>query len=104
MSFMYNPFPYDDPRPVNRPELTENATKSIVAGSAKAAAAHAEMMFSQQQAAFGSVRVIDTGTVYRVVVGNAPSQQEAIALARSVSSALGAKAYAIAEPVPKQAP
>ena len=39
MSFMYNPFPYDDPRPVNRPELTENATKSIVAGSAKAAAA-----------------------------------------------------------------
>ena len=36
---MYNPFPYDDPRPVNRPELTENATKSIVAGSAKAAAA-----------------------------------------------------------------
>ncbi len=75
-----------------------------VADNAKAAAAHAEMMFSQQQAAFGSVRVIDTGTVYRVVVGNAPSQQEAIALARSVSSALGAKAYAIAEPVPKQAP
>ena len=75
-----------------------------VADNAKAAAAHAEMMFSQQQVAFGSVRVIDTGTVYRVVVGNAPSRQEAIALARRVSTALGASAYAIAEPVPKKLP
>ena len=23
MSFMYNPFPFDDPKPVNRPELSE---------------------------------------------------------------------------------
>ena len=32
MSFMYNPFPYDDPRPVNRPELSKNTVDSIVAG------------------------------------------------------------------------
>jgi len=29
---MYNPFPFDDPRPVNRPELSENTVKSILAG------------------------------------------------------------------------
>ena len=29
---MYNPFPYDDPRPVNRPELSKKTTDSIVAG------------------------------------------------------------------------
>lgn len=32
MSFMYNPFPYDDPRPVNRPELSQETIQSIVAG------------------------------------------------------------------------
>ena len=35
---MYNPFPYDDPKPVNRPELSEDTIKSIVKGSDKAAA------------------------------------------------------------------
>lgn len=39
MSFMYNPFPYDDPRAVNRPELPKKAVESIVAGTLKAAAA-----------------------------------------------------------------
>ena len=29
MSFMYNPFPYDDPRPVNRPELSKKTKESI---------------------------------------------------------------------------
>lgn len=38
MSFMYNPFPYDDPKPVNRPELSEDTVKSVTAGSDKAAA------------------------------------------------------------------
>ncbi len=70
--------------------------------NAKAAAAHAEMMLSQQQASPGAVRIVDTGSVFRVVVGNVPTQQEAIGLARSVSNALGASAYAIAEPVPKK--
>ena len=32
MSFMYNPFPYDDPKPVNRPELSEKTKQSIIAG------------------------------------------------------------------------
>ena len=32
MSFMYNPFPYDDPKPVNRPELKEETSGAIIAG------------------------------------------------------------------------
>ena len=32
MSFMYNPFPYHDPKPVNRPELSDKTVGSIVAG------------------------------------------------------------------------
>ena len=32
MSFMYNPFPYDDPKPVNRPQLKEETKDSIIAG------------------------------------------------------------------------
>ena len=32
MSFMYNPFPFDDPRPVNCPELSEKTVKSIISG------------------------------------------------------------------------
>ena len=29
---MYNPFPYDDPKPVNRPELSDKTVESILAG------------------------------------------------------------------------
>ena len=32
MSFMYNPFPFDDPKPVNRPELSEKTVSSIIGG------------------------------------------------------------------------
>ena len=32
MSFMYNPFPFDDPKPVNRPALSKETIDSIVAG------------------------------------------------------------------------
>lgn len=32
MSFMYNPFPFHDPKPVNRPELSPKTVSSIVAG------------------------------------------------------------------------
>ena len=32
MSFMYNPFPYDDPKPVNRPKLKEETVKAVVGG------------------------------------------------------------------------
>lgn len=37
MSFMYNPFPYDDPKPVNRPELSVKTKESITAGTAAVA-------------------------------------------------------------------
>ena len=32
MSFMYNPFPFDDPKPINRPKLSEKTINSIVTG------------------------------------------------------------------------
>ena len=32
MSFMYNPYPFHDPKPVNRPELSKKTIDSIVAG------------------------------------------------------------------------
>ena len=32
MSFMYNPYPFHDPKPVNRPELSKKTVESIVAG------------------------------------------------------------------------
>ena len=32
MSFMYNPFPFHDPKAVNRPELSKKTVESIVAG------------------------------------------------------------------------
>ena len=32
MSFMYNPFPYDDPKPVNRPGISNKTKESILAG------------------------------------------------------------------------
>lgn len=32
MSFMYNPYPFDDPRPVNRPELSKKTIDAITAG------------------------------------------------------------------------
>ena len=42
MSFMYKPFPYDDPRPVNRPSLSESAVSSLRTGTEKCAAYLAE--------------------------------------------------------------
>ena len=32
MSFMYNPFPFDDPKPINRPKLSEETINSVVTG------------------------------------------------------------------------
>ena len=37
MSFMYNPFPYDDPRPVNRPHIPAEVVESVVCGSLNSA-------------------------------------------------------------------
>ena len=47
MSFMYNPFPYDDPRPVNRPHIPAEVVESVVCGSlnsAKSLAARVESL------------------------------------------------------------
>ena len=38
MSFMYNPFPYDDPKPVNRPALAEGTLDNITGGGTPAVA------------------------------------------------------------------
>ena len=38
MSFMYNPFPYDDPKPVNRPALAEGTIQDITGGGTPAVA------------------------------------------------------------------
>ena len=47
MSFMYNPFPYDDPRAVNRPELKEKTIKDITTGTLKSAVRLAEDLVSR---------------------------------------------------------
>ena len=36
MSFMYNPFPFHDPKPVNRPELSKKTVESIISGGTPA--------------------------------------------------------------------
>jgi len=38
MSFMFNPYPYDDCSPVNEPELSEKTVRAIVTGTRQAAA------------------------------------------------------------------
>lgn len=50
MSFMYNPFPYDDPRAVNRPALPKKTVGAVVAGTSKAAAALAGEIASRLKA------------------------------------------------------
>ena len=37
MSFMYNPFPYNDPRPVNRPALGKETIEGVTCGTLKSA-------------------------------------------------------------------
>ena len=53
MSFMYNPFPFDDQTPVNRPALKEETTAQLVRGSVKVAS------FLAGKAAEGSIFAID---------------------------------------------
>ena len=38
MSFMYNPYPFDDPKPVNRPALSKGTIESIATGGTPAVA------------------------------------------------------------------
>ena len=58
MSFMYNPFPYDDPRAVNRPALPKKTVGAVVAGTSKAAAALAGEIASRLKAAPGKNVVV----------------------------------------------
>ena len=53
MSFMYNPFPFDDQTPVNLPAVREDTAKQLVKGSVKVAA------FLAGKAREGSVFAID---------------------------------------------
>ena len=53
MSFMYNPFPFDDMTPVNRPAIGEETARKLVRGSVKVAA------FLAAKAREGSVFGID---------------------------------------------
>lgn len=64
MSFMYNPFPFDDPVPVNRPKVKEESVKELVSGSVKVAARLASL------ASPGMVYAIDgyTGADYSRMV------------------------------------
>ena len=38
MSFMYNPFPFDDPKPVNRPALKPETLAAVAGGGTPAVA------------------------------------------------------------------
>ena len=58
MSFMYNPFPYDDPRAVNRPQLPKKAVEAVVAGTPKAASALAADVMGRLGAAPGKNVVV----------------------------------------------
>ena len=44
MSFMYNPFPFDDPRPVNRPHIDQKIGKQLICGNQETAAVIAEQV------------------------------------------------------------
>lgn len=58
MSFMYNPYPYDDPRAVNRPALAKKTVEAVVGGTPKAAAALAAGVMDRLKAAPGKNVVV----------------------------------------------
>jgi hypothetical protein len=60
MSFMYNPFPYDDPKPVNRPALKPE-TLAAVAGGGTPAVAKKFAAMAAARAAEGSVVIAFDG-------------------------------------------
>ena len=52
---MYNPFPFDDPRAVNRPELSKKTVDSVVAGGTPAVAKKFAAIVADKVAAQGTV-------------------------------------------------
>ena len=61
MSFMYNPFPFDDPKPVNRPELSKETVESVVAGGTPNVAKTFAATLAAKAAAEGGVVVAFDG-------------------------------------------
>ena len=49
MSFMLNPYPYDDPTAVNRPELTEETIQSIISGTKESAGYLSDLFIKKLQ-------------------------------------------------------
>lgn len=47
---MYNPFPYDDPKPVNRPELSKETAEAVVSGGTAAVAKKFAAQLSEKAA------------------------------------------------------
>ena len=56
---MYNPFPYDDPRPVNRPELTKKTVDSVVSGGTPAVAKKFVASIAEKAAKEGVIVAFD---------------------------------------------
>ena len=59
MSFMYNPFPFHDPKPVNRPELSKKTIDSIVAGGTQAVAKKLITAIADKVRAEGAIVAFD---------------------------------------------
>lgn len=59
MSFMYNPFPYNDPRPVNRPALGKETIEGVTCGTLKSASKLASEFAGMLKAGHGVVVALD---------------------------------------------
>ena len=67
---MYNPFPYDDPRPVNRPVLGETTVKALIrGGTVKSAAALAGVLAARGKSviAFDGYTTADFGAIVNLL-------------------------------------
>ena len=58
MSFMYNPFPFDDPKPINRPKLSEKTINSVVSGGTMNVAAILAKVLEEKLAKSGKNVVV----------------------------------------------
>ena len=70
MSFMYNPFPFHDPKPVNRPELSQKTIDSIVGGGNQKVAKAFITAIAPKIQKEGAIVAIDgyTGTKWDLLV------------------------------------
>ena len=71
MSFMYNPFPFDDPKPVNRPELSQKTIDSIVSGGTPAVARKFMAMYAGKALKDGLLVAFDgyTAAQWKLFIG-----------------------------------